>query len=263
MNLKSLFWDTRLHVAFTLFLIWLLALWQFKTINVLIYPILSITVVTALDLTITWVRDRKLYFPSASFVSGFLIGLIIDTSEPALTIIVASLLASLSKQFIKAGTRQHIFNPAAFGIMATYFIFQTPVAWWGVAWGQLPLFILVPLMIRILWRLKRLFLPIGFLLVYFLYLLTFMPPERAARTLLDGTTLLFTLVMLPEPITSPVIGKFKYLFGVLVAFLAIVISKTTQFPEVFLPALLLANLISFLILRFGKTSAKFIAPKAN
>jgi len=257
-NLKVLWQDSRLHVGFTLFLVWLLAIWQFRTdpniLRIILYPLLSTAIIALFDFELTYLRYRKNYLPTAAVVSGFLIGLILAPTEPFYVIILASILASLSKQFVVAGIRQHIFNPAAFGIMAVFLIFGTTVSWWAVAWGFLPLIILIPLMLRILWKLKRLFLPLGFLLVYFLYLLSTSTFDIAARTIVDPTLLFFALVMLPEPITSPIAGHLKYSFGLMVAILAILISRFTAFSTIFLPALLLANLGSFLILRVKKAS---------
>ncbi len=254
MNFKALWQDTRVHVGFTLFLVWLLAIWNFSAdpnlTRIIFYPLLAISITKILDLGLTWIRFRKFYLPTAAVVTGFLIGLILAPAEPIYVIIVASLIASLSKQFIAVGTRQHIFNPAAFGILSVHLIFGTTVSWWAVTWGWYPLIILIPLMIRILAKLKRLFLPISFLIVYGIYIFMFVSAESALRILIDPTVLLFALVMLPEPITSPITGHLKYSFGAIVAILAILISNFTTLSEVFLPALLLANLGSFAALRF-------------
>lgn len=246
-------------MGFTLFLVWLLAIWHFRTdatiLRIIFYSLLAITVVTISDLGLTFIRFRKFYFPSAAVVSGFLIGLILAPTEPIYVIVIASLIVSLSKQFIAIGIRRHIFNPAAFGIMAVYFIFSTPVSWWGISWGWYPLVILVPLMARILWRLKRLFLPFSFLAVYAAYLFIFSSVESSLRILTDPTVLLFAFVMLPEPITSPSYGYLKYVFGGLVVIISIIISGFLNLSEIFLPALLVANLGSFLVRRFIQAKA--------
>ena len=253
MDLKTLRDDSRLHVGFTLFLIWLLAIWHFwldqNLMRIIFYPLFSIAIIALFDFGLTYLRYRKNYLPTAAVVSGFLIGLILAPSEPFYVIVAASILASLSKQFIAVGIRRHIFNPAAFGIMGVSLIFGTTVAWWGVSWGWYPLVIFVPLMMRILWRLHRLYLPLGFLLVYFIYLILTSSVDLALRTLVDSTVLLFALVMLPEPITSPAAGYFKYFFGASVAFVVILVTTFTKISEAFLPALLLANLVSFSIVR--------------
>lgn len=246
MSLRAIFDEYKSQVAFTLFLIWLLAIWRFQTtLNSFLYPLLAVGLMTTLDVVYTRLRFKKWYWPSASFVTGFLIGLIIDPREPLWVIALAVLAAFVSKQFIGSGLRQHIFNPAAFGIMTVALVFGVPVAWWGVAWDKLPLVILIPAMIRILWRMKRLWLPVGFLGVYLIYYLILFDPKSASLALIDGSLLLFALVMLSEPMTSPVVGKSKYVFGPAVAIVAIGLSHLKIFPEVFLPALLLLNLGAF------------------
>lgn len=258
MNLKTLGGDTRLQVGFTLFLVWLLDTWHFRgdahLAQIIVYPLFSIALISALDVGLTWIRYRRIYLPMAPIVSGFLIGLILAPTEPFYVIAIASVLASFSKQFIAGGIRQHIFNPAAFGIMGVYVLFGTTVSWWGITWSKLPLIILIPLMIRILWRLHRLFLPIGFLFVYALYFIVSQSPLLALQTLVDPTVLFFALVMLPEPITSPATGYFKYAFGAAVAIVAILIGYFTKLSEIFLPALLVANMLGFWLIKLRKTS---------
>ena len=242
MEIKTLFNDNRLKVAFTLFLIWTLAVWHFKTLNSFLYPLIAIAFVAFCDLSITFVRDHKFYLPSASLVTGFLIGLIIAPTEKVWIIVAASLAASLSKQLIKAQVRQHIFNPAAFGIIFVSLVFGVEVAWWGVGASKWIPVILIP------WKMRRISLPISFLAVYFLYfILVSKSAEAAFVSLLDGSVLLFALVMLPEPITSPVKGQFKWLFGTLVAIFAIGLTQLGILNEVFLPALLISNLVSFIL----------------
>lgn len=252
MTLKAFINDHRNAVSLTLILVWLLAIWNFKSINSILYPLLAVLTVTACDLVITFFRTKKFYWPFSSFVSGLLIGLILPLDAPILVLIAAAAIASVSKQFVGNGIRQHIFNPAAFGIVAVSFIFGTPVAWWAVSWSHWPLIILVPFMIRILWKLKRLFLPIGFLILYFVFLLVSIGESGASGALFDGTALLFALVMLPEIITSPASGYFKYTFGIIVGIFLIIFSQLTKLTDVFLISLLAANLVSRLWLLYGK-----------
>ncbi|MBI3283089.1 RnfABCDGE type electron transport complex subunit D [Candidatus Curtissbacteria bacterium] len=257
MDIKFIFNDFKSQVAFTLLLVWLLA--QRPAQDKLLafaLPLFAVLLMTALDVVYTRIRFKKWYWPSASVVTGFLIGLVIDPKEPVGILALAVLAAFISKQFIGSGFRQHIFNPAAFGIMTVTFAFGVPVAWWGVAWGKLPLVILVVAMMRILWRMKRLWLPLGFLAVYSIYYLTLFEPKNAALALADGSLLLFALVMLPEPMTSPIIGKSKYIFGPVVALLAIGLSYWGVMAEVFLPALLAANLGAYLARRLNNGSAR-------
>lgn len=249
MGWKQIIGEFKSQVAFTLFLIWLLAfIVHFRTLDYLLHPIFAVGLMTVFDLGLTWVRSKKLYWPSASFVTGFLIGLIIDPKEPIWILALAVIAAWFAKQFINIGPRRHIFNPASFGIMTVAIAFAAPVSWWSVAWGKLPLLILIPAMIRVLFRMKRLWLTGGFLLVYLIYYLTLFDPKTAILAVADGSLLLFALVMLPEPMTSPAVGKYKYIFGSSVAAVSIALTKF-NFAEVFLPALLFLNLVTF-ALRF-------------
>lgn len=260
MNLKSLRFDNRLHIGFTLLLVWFAAIWHFREsgdiLLIILYPLLAIATTAALDVGLTWFRFRKTYLPTAAVVSGFLIGLIISPSGPLYVILTAAILASVSKQFLSAGARQHIFNPAAFGIMGAYFAFGTTVSWWAVSWSWYPLLIIVPLIARILWKLKRLILPATFLVLFFVYLAVTTSLNFALRTIVDPTVVMFAMIMLPEPITSPAVKYFKFAFGPIVATLAIVISAWGKIPEIFLPALLFSNLGSFLLLRLKNFSKK-------
>lgn len=277
MTLKQFTDDTRVQAAFTLSLVWILAIWQFKTLNSFVWPLVAVISVTGFDILITFLRSSKTYYPFSSFVTGLLIGLIIAPIGNIWAIICAALFASLSKQFIGKGVRQHIFNPAAFGILTSTILFQLPVAWWGVAWGIWPSVILIPLMARILIRLRRLWLPITFLLVMYIYLIINFFVLSGGNSsgssifvnllnftklyFVDGTLILFAFVMLPEPITSPATGKFKYFFGVMVAVFAILIGLvnirvSNVIDEVFLTSLLLADLTGFLLIKFRKSPSK-------
>lgn len=250
MTLRAFASDHRNAVSVTLILVWALAVWHFRTINSVVHPLLAVISMTSFDLALTWRRSKKLYWPFSSLVTGLLIGLILPLTVSLYIIIVASFASSVSKQFLGSGIRRHIFNPAAFGIIAVNLIFGAGIAWWAVSWSLWPLVILIPFMTRILWRLKRIFLPIGFLAVSFFYSLTVAPPQFAANILFDGTVLLFALVMVPEIITSPASGFFKYWFGAIIAVVSILISRLNIFPDSYLPASLIVNLGTFVYLKW-------------
>ena len=140
---------------------------------------------------------------------------------------------------------RHIFNPAAFGIFVTSLLLSVPVAWGAVSLHQWMILILIGASYT-LYQLKRLWLPVTFLAVYGAYLFLIFGQAAAFLVLFNGTLFLFAFIMLPEPITSNASGKWKYLFGPLVAVLTIIVGKIGVLPDAFLPALLLGNLIAFL-----------------
>lgn len=249
--MKTLFANTRLRVAFVLALIWIVYLFFNFTLRAFFLPLFSVALVLVFDLLITYIRKQTAYFPASSFVTGLLIGLILSPQEQLLTFMFAAALAVFAKQFLSRGAHQHIFNPAAFGIFTTSLLFGVPVAWWAVSWSPWVILVIISISYT-LYTLRRLWLPITFLLVYALYLLI-LGNRNVPSSFFDGTVFLFTFIMLPEPITSFAIGKWKYVFGPLVAVFAIALGRIQALPDVFLPALLLGNLVGFL--------AKYYSPK--
>lgn len=237
--------NTRVRIALVLAAIWLITVVFNFSIQAFFMPIFSVLLVTFFDLLITYLRKKVWYFPASSFVTGFLIGLIISPNETPLAFILAAALSVFSKQFIRTGEHKHIFNPAAFGILSTSFILHPPISWWGVSWS--PWIILVILSVSYtLLTLKRLLLPTTFLFAYSLYFFIAASQDFVLPQVIGGTIFLFAAVMLPEPITSPANGRLKYLFGPLLVALAIILGTKEGLPDVLLPALLLGNVVYYL-----------------
>lgn len=236
--------NTRIQVAAVLAVIWVFYLLFHPSLRFFFMPLLSVAAVVAFDLLVTYIRKRRLFLPASSLVSGFLIGLIIAPEESVWVFLLAAALAVFSKQFIRAREHQHIFNPAAFGILVASVLTGAPVSWWAVSWSPW----MIPLIMSVsytLYRLKRLWLPLTFLLTYGIYVLSTQGVEGVMYLFLDGTVMLFAFVMLPEPITSIASGKWKYFFGPLIAVLTIFVGSRGLFGDLFLPVLLFGNLIGF------------------
>lgn len=245
------FWrDSRGKVIATLVVLWFASLiYQFSLLRFL-YPIVAVLVTLALDQLFTRLRSGRDISSLSSVVSGLLIGLILDPQGGALPLIAACTIAALSKQFIGRGSHKHIFNPAAFGMMASSLIVGNHIAWWGASWGLIPAIILLVGMIPILLALRRIFMPITFLIVYVLMLSFSWSFMSALRLTLDGTVVLFAFVMLPEPMTSVISGKWRYGWGLLVGTLVVVQNALrVSWFDPLLMALLGANLIRFFLIR--------------
>lgn len=251
LNFRVLLRDFRLKVAAVLILVWIFSLilnfsWQF-----LFFPLEGIFFVSLFDFIFVVLKKEKIRFPSASLVTGLILGLILFPFEHTLSLPLAALAASFSKQFIHIQKR-HIFNPASFGAVLTLLSLGVSVSWWSPSstlWTIAPVFIGMGF---ILFKLKRLLLPFGFLLTYGLYLYLRVGGEATTSTLFDPTTVFFSFVMVPELATSPASGSWKYIFGPLVAIFVIFLSALRLLPEVFLPALLFANLFSTIARRLFK-----------
>lgn len=249
--LPKLISNTRLRIASVLVLIWVVYLIFNFTLRAFFLPLFSVTLVAALDLITTYVRKRALFLPASSLVTGFLIGLILSPEESILPFALAAAFAVFSKQFVRAREHQHVFNPAAFGIFGASLLTGVPVAWWAVSWSPWVIFLIVSVSYT-LYALKRLWLPVTFLITYGVFVFVTAGSEGALSSLLDGTVMLFAFIMLPEPITSPIGGRWKYFFGPLIAVLTILVGKVGVVADVFLPALLLGNLVGFLTKRIPR-----------
>lgn len=250
-RLKFLYTDRRYRIALILLLLWVVTVSNFGPSASL--PTVAAAVFTAvsLDFLINRVFRNLTYFPISGLVSGLLVGLIIDPSSGYLVITGAAAIAVISKHIFAlpvTQARKHIFNPAAFGIMAVSLFYGNQAAWWGVAWWPQAYLLLIPTAGYVIYKMGRVPIVASFLAVYFLFrfFLT-MDPLGSLLVVVDSTVLLFALVMLPEPQSSPATGIWKYGFGLLVGVLFMSSIFWRGFtPDPLLFSLLAADLISYL-----------------
>lgn len=247
--LKLIRFDARVQIATILFLISLYAFFigdfNQESINILI-GILSAVILDGLILRY-W--KKRWVFPYSAIVTGFLIGLILNPDFAAWQFVFVAFLA-ISSKYLLLPLQRHIFNPAALGLVVASIFFNGAITWWGVSWvTNLWVFLFIAAGL-VLWRLHRIWLPIGFLLIYWAY---FAVQGSLSLTLIsDPTITLFALIMLPEPQTSPIVGHFRYSYGAFVAVLVILISVlfSTVKTDPLLVSLLLANIAGFALRKF-------------
>jgi len=215
---------------------------------------LSLISAVCADLLFVRLRNVKLSFPSGSLVTGSIIGLLTSPDLGWYIPIVISIIAMFSKNFIRFSNR-HIFNPAGFGLLLGAIIFGYNISWWGVSFQKFSIFnfqflipflvLLSPALISIL-RMKRYRITLSFLVTYALININL-------NLFLDPTILFFSIVMLPEPMTSPNRHNRQILFGIFVVLISVLISSPTlnsqlstlNFIDPLIFALLLGNLVFF------------------
>lgn len=243
--------DVRLQIALTLFLIVLLSLWKFFSLH-LLFILISLLIISQLvDFLFNFLLFKKKPFLSYSaVVSSLLIFLILDKSAPIWAFILAAILAISSKHIIRVGPK-HIFNPAAFGAFLVSFFPRVPIAWWGVAWNPLLSLLIIIGSLILLKRLRRLYIVGGFLLVYLFYYILTTGSLLGLKALIDGTVILFSFIMLPEPQTTPILNYWQKIFGLFVGFVLIAILKLSSGLPVdpLVLALLTSDLLSFIIIK--------------
>lgn len=240
---RSLLSDTRIQMAGVLLLVWMVGLWEMRDIQFIVFPLLTILCTIFFDLVCTKLKKQTIRFPSSALVTGFILGLVLQPFEYPLTAVLAPLVAVLSKQFLRIKGK-HIFNPATLGIVLVNILFGTSIGWWAASSNFLIIWIAAIGGGYILWRLKRLWLPVGFLIAYTLYLLFIGKTDSLFNLVVDGTVFFFAFIMLPEPMTSPNRGWGRFLWG------PMVVGSTLLFQlakisvgDSFLFPLLTANLI--------------------
>ena len=245
MNIKSLLHNSRLQVSIILLVVWVVSLLENFQMKFLYVPLIILAVGLVVDKLLRRLVQVRAT-PFSSLVTSLLVAFIISPEAPLWVGLAAFTLAFLAKYLIRS--RQQWLNPAAFGIFISSLVFGLPVGWWVTGDSRVGAVVLVVGMIYILYKLRRLWLPATFLLVYYGYFLLW-PQGLDLSLLLDGTVLLFAFVMLPEPRTSPSQGAWRYVFGLLVAGLVIGISyfQVSASFDLLLAALLLANALAFFV----------------
>ncbi len=242
--------DTRGKVAVTLIILWMGALLTRFSLTEMMYPAVAVVISVVADIILTKVRFQKDVFSLSSVVTGLLIGLILDPRGGSIPLVGACLAASVTKQYLGRGPHRHMFNPAAVGLVASSLFFGGTISWWGATWGYVPMAILVVGMVLALRQLHRLWIPALFLLIYFLSLLPYSTPIASFRLTIDGTVFLFAFIMITEPMTSLLFGKWRYGWGVFVGLL-IFAENFIHFPltDSLLVPLLAANAVGFFLVR--------------
>lgn len=249
--MKNFLFIPKNFLAVSLCLILSTSLLQFEAAHVLRNLTLAVGTAVALDLLLLKLRGIPSIFPNAAIVSGLIIALLIAPTLPPSIIVTASLLAVFGKHFGRILQGKPIFNPAAAGLFISAMVFSQPVSWWGVSWGVLPLVLIVIFVgYLVLFRMRRLRIPLSFLTTNLLFSVALNPFPFTFSSLLDPTLLFFTLVMLPEPMTSPNSPTKQILYGAFVA-IAVVFFSSPMFNVTFptsdplLASLLLGNLVFF------------------
>ena len=187
----------------------------------------------------TYSRDRVWYLPESSIISGLILALVGAPSPDFALLVLMPAVAVFSKQLLWFGLGKHIFNPAAFSLVALSLAGYPAVSWWGVSWGAPATYAVLAAGLLILWRQRRWETALPFL---FIYALLF------GVRLLDGTTLFFATVMLIEPLTSNFKGIQNQLFYAGIAVLGtFFLGKTGWAIDPLLGGLLIANIVTSLL----------------
>jgi Na+-translocating ferredoxin:NAD+ oxidoreductase RnfD subunit len=157
-------------------------------------------------------------------ITGLIISLILSVTTPWIIVIGTALIAIISKHLL-IYKKKPIFNPAAFGLLLSIFIFQTGQSWWG-AFGDLTPWTVIFLLIGgfiVTDRVNKFpqvfsFLGTFFILLFLMGQLQIGDATDALRPPFINAALFFGFFMLTDPPTSPAKYKNQMIFGILTAF---------------------------------------------
>jgi Na+-translocating ferredoxin:NAD+ oxidoreductase RnfD subunit len=203
---------------------------------------------TAMELICVRLESGAWRFPSSALLSGLIVGLVLSAQEPWYVAAAAGILATDAKHLLRLG-RSHLFNPAAVGLLAVFFLFHSGQSWWG-ALADLPapaIALLLVAGVLVAQRANKLPAALAFLVVYAglgtLAAFTGDPVKVADlyRPPFVNMALFFALFMVTDPPTSPVAFPGQMLFGVVVGAASALTYLATHGLYYLLVAVLLAN----------------------
>ncbi len=212
--------------------------------------IAAIIVCAGLDVLLKkfYLKRPEIKFPFSAIVTGIIIGSIISFNASLVVILLASVVAILSKFFIRL-KGMHIFNPAVTGLLVALAVFSLADEWWA-AIGFNAFGIVLPVTFLLIFanhKAAKLKVALPFLAVIaVLYYFTgFVPISSFTVTgLLAFVNILpfyFAFIMLTEPKTSPYGTNQQIIFGVSLAVL-LVAAEFGRVPYSFFVTLLIGNL---------------------
>ena len=201
---------------------------KFKSINVYDYTIAALAVCAAIGLyygfgAVSWqlvlapitalALDYLAYrflkgrdaFPKSGLITGLIISLVIYPSGP-LSAVAAAALAIAAKHLVTYMKRP-IFNPAAFGLLASAVIFQSSDSWWaaGLSISAPASFIAAALAIAAGWKIGKLPITLAFLAGTLLVSAAYLGPASLLNAQMLAAVLGFSFfagIMLTDPKTS-------------------------------------------------------------
>jgi Na+-translocating ferredoxin:NAD+ oxidoreductase RnfD subunit len=190
--------------------------------------LLSAVLISGLvDAVILRIRSRKKLweFPSGAVLTAMIVAMVLRAQEPWYVTTATSVIAILSK-YIFRSRAANVFNPAALGIVATFYIFHTGQSWWGALPEVTPvalMAVLVAVGIFITDRVNKMPLVLTFLGAYFLLftITSFVGNPKWVSEIYRApdlqAVLFFAFIILTDPPTSPAKYPDQLVCGVIVA----------------------------------------------
>jgi Na+-translocating ferredoxin:NAD+ oxidoreductase RnfD subunit len=212
-------------------------------------PVVAAVVAAALaDAIILRLRGRWWRYPDGAVLTGLFVAMVLSPFEPWYVAATTSAIAVFSKYLFR-GRTANVFNPAALGIVVTFYLIGTGQDWWGALSdaGLTGLGVLFLTGIFIANRVNKVPLVLTFLACYFL-LFTAMAFAGDPRLVAEifrapdvNAALFFAFFILTDPPTSPAKQRDQLVCGVLVALASFAIFEGLGAAHYLLSGVLVGN----------------------
>ena len=189
---------------------------------------------SAVDVLILRWRKGRWEFPSGAVLTAAIVAMVLRAQEPWYVTTAAALIAIACKWALRSGGA-NIFNPAAVGIIASYYLFHAGQSWWGAQTdvNGLAKMGMVGAGIFITNRVNKMPLVLAFLASYFLlfsgaaFYGNALSVAEIFRTPDLEAVLYFAFFILTDPPTSPTKYTDQLICGVLVAAVSFALFQKT------------------------------------
>jgi len=184
----------------------------------------AVAAASLVDALILRIRKKVWEFPSGALLTAMIIAMVLRVEEPWYITAAISLIAVVSKYILRTRSA-NVFNPAALGVVATFYLFHTGQNWWGalpdVTLIAQPVLIIAGIYITD--RVNKMPLVLAFLGTYFLLftITAFAGNPRWVSEIYRSpdiqAVLFFAFIILTDPPTSPPRYSDQLICGVIVA----------------------------------------------
>lgn len=211
--------------------------------------IASVLAAAIIDAPILRRRGRWWAFPDGAVLTGLFVAMVLSAFEPWYVGATTSAAAVLSK-YVFRGRTANVFNPAALGLVVTFYAIGTGQDWWGslADAGIAGLVALFATGLFIVDRVNKMPLALTFLGAYFL-LFTSMAFGGDPRLVVEifrspdvNAVLFFAFFILTDPPTSPAKYRDQVLYGVIVAVASFAIFELLGAAHYLLSGVLVGNI---------------------
>jgi len=200
------------------------------------------------DVLILRVRKKAWEFPSGAVLTAMIVVMVLRAQEPWWVVTITSVAGVLSKYVLRSRSA-NVFNPAALGIVASFYAFHTGQSWWGALTDVAPVLkvVLLAAGVFVVNKVNKVPLVLTFLGAYFLLftVTAFVSNPLAVaeifRTPDAEAALYFAFIILTDPPTSPAKYPDQVVYGVIVAVVSYVFFEVGGVVYYLLAGVLVGN----------------------